>query len=221
MDDQSPLDILSFGAAINDIPLVKAQHSQPNHVVLQIDTQRLLEFFFENFWPSFPVVLPFHYLQARRLNGNHEMNELLSVLQWIGSIYAPWTPSESYYEAALSVLNSPTLAHTPFNVQALMLFAIAQYHCSLKLQARKKLDIAIAMALKLRMNERDFAQTYGEGDPVLEESWRRTYYILYVVDQYFSIVSNTLFYTLLTVPNAVDLPCDDEYYESGVRQTRT
>jgi hypothetical protein len=65
------------------------------------------------------------------------------------------------------------------------------------------------------MNEQYFARLYGEGNPVLEESWRRTYYILHIIDQHFPIVSNSLFYTLLTVPNTVDLPCEDECYESG------
>ncbi|CAN9314416.1 unnamed protein product [Alternaria alternata] len=65
------------------------------------------------------------------------------------------------------------------------------------------------------MNERDFARAYGENDSVLEECWRRTYYILYIVDQHLAVVTNTPFYSLLLIPNTVDLPCDDEYFESG------
>jgi hypothetical protein len=65
------------------------------------------------------------------------------------------------------------------------------------------------------MNQRNFPQTYGEAMPVLEESWRRTYYMLNITDQHFAIVSNSPIYTLAIIPNMVDLPCDDEYYESG------
>ncbi|KAL1800354.1 hypothetical protein ACET3X_000696 [Alternaria dauci] len=143
------------------------------------------------------------------------MTTLLSVLEWIGSIYAPWTPSEPYYMTALEAVTSPDFAHTPFNVQALMLFALAEFHCDYRVEARKKLSTCTAMALELCMNERDFARAYGESDPVLEECWRRTYYILYIVDQHFAVVTNTPFYPLLLIPNTVDLPCDDEYFESG------
>ncbi|KAF2130036.1 hypothetical protein P153DRAFT_385270 [Dothidotthia symphoricarpi CBS 119687] len=189
--------------------------SQPSLVSFQVSKDRLIELCYENFWPSFPVTLPLHYLQARRLNQNHGMEVLLIVLEWIGSIYAAWTSSEAYYEASLRAIDAPTLLRTPFNVQALMLFAIAQHHSDFKQQSRKTLDLAITIALELRMNERGFAQAYGESYPVLEESWRRTYYFLQIIDQHFSVVINSPVYALAKVPGTVDLPCDDEYYEIG------
>ncbi|EUC46343.1 hypothetical protein COCMIDRAFT_35963 [Bipolaris oryzae ATCC 44560] len=195
---------------------VKCDAEQPqNRVTFQIDNDRLLELFFENFWSSFPIVLPYPYLQTRRLKANHGMPVLLLVLQWIGSLYAPWVPSEPYREAALKAVASPTLERTPFNVQSLMLFALAEFYCDRKSQARKRLETAVTLALELSMNERDFAHAYGEGDAVLEESWRRTYYLLYCVDQHFAVVTNTPFHVLLAVPSNVDLPCDDEYYQRG------
>lgn len=207
--------------ADDPIPGSGPAQAQQNHVAFRIDNERLLDLYFEYFWPSFPIVLPFHYLRARRLHKNHGMATLLSVLEWIGSIYAPWTPSEPYYMTALKAITSPDLAHTPFNVQALMLFALAEFHSDFRVEARKRLSTAVAIAVELCMNERDFARAYGEGDPVLEECWRRTYYVLYTVDQHFAIVSNMPFYTLLLVTNTVDLPCDDEYFESGVRRKST
>ncbi|KAF2023109.1 hypothetical protein EK21DRAFT_95187 [Setomelanomma holmii] len=70
------------------------------------------------------------------------------------------------------------------------------------------------MALQLRMNGREFARAYGEHNAVLEESWRRTRYVLYFFDQESAIVSRTIALTLLDVPNSVDLTCDDGVYES-------
>jgi hypothetical protein len=181
----------------------------------QISVDRLLELYYENFWPSFPIVLPLHYLRQRQMTENHGMEELLPVLQYIGSIYAPWASSEPYFKTALDTLTSPILAHTPFNVQALMLFAIAQYHSNLKEEGHGRLSLAVSIALELRMNQKGFAQAYGESNPVLEESWRRTYYLLHVADQHLAIVSNSPIHTLGHVANMVDLPCDDEYYEAG------
>ncbi|KAF2827486.1 hypothetical protein CC86DRAFT_290224 [Ophiobolus disseminans] len=184
-------------------------------LTFQVSTDRLLELYFENFWPSFPLVLPYRYLQQRRMNDNHGMEELLLAMQYAGSIYAPWTPSEPYFKTALQSLTSPNLAHTPFNVQALMLFALARYHFNMKEEGQKLLELAVSIAVELRMNEKCFAQVYGESNPVLEESWRRTYYLLYIADQNLAIVSNSAFYTLGKISNTVDLPCDDEYYNAG------
>ncbi|KAF1920553.1 Quinolinate phosphoribosyl transferase [Ampelomyces quisqualis] len=183
--------------------------------VFQINTDRLLEFFYEGFWPSFPFVLPFHHLQQRRLQHNHGTEELVLVLQYIGSIYAPWTPSDLYMKTAIQALRSPLLVHTPFVVQALMLLALALHHCNLKQESHERLSVAIDFALELGMNQRGFAQAYGESNQVLEESWRRTYYMLNIADQHLAIISNSPIYTLANVPNTVDLPCDDEEYEEG------
>jgi hypothetical protein len=181
----------------------------------QINADRLLELYFDNFWPCFPFVLPLHHLQRRRLNANHGTEELSLVLQYVGSIYAPWTPSEPYLNAALQALSSPSLAHTPFNVQALMILAVAQFHSNLKYEGQTWLNLAVSIALDLGMNQREFAHTFGGSQPVLEESWRRTYYMLNVCDQHFAIVSNSPVYPLSNIPNEVDLPCDDEHFESG------
>lgn len=181
----------------------------------QINADRLLELFYENCWPAMPIVLPYHHLQQRRMNENNGLEGLLLVLKYIGSIYAPWTPSEPYLTAAIHALDSPSLTHTPFAVQALMLLGITQYHMNMKQEGQKRHDLAVSIAIALRMNEKEFAHGYGESNPVLEESWRRTYYMLYVTDQNFAIMSNSLVYTLATISNYVDLPCDDEYYEAG------
>ncbi|KAL5380780.1 hypothetical protein DPSP01_007581 [Paraphaeosphaeria sporulosa] len=69
--------------------------------------------------------------------------------------------------------------------------------------------------MELCMNTKEFAVAYGEGSPVLEESWRRTYHFLALTDQHFSIIVNNPMCALMNVPNLADLPCDDEFYESG------
>jgi len=147
------------------------------------------------------------------------MDSLLVVLEWIGSIIAPWASSDAHYQAARTALESPTLPLTPWSVQALMMFCAAQRHSEFAHEARKFADLAISMALALQMNTKEFVVAYGEGDPVLEESWRRTYYFLALTDQHFAIVTRSPMYALMHVPNTVDLPCDDEYYLAGVCRT--
>jgi hypothetical protein len=180
---------------------------------------RLLELFFSHFWFSIPIVMPLHFLQMRKTVQNNGMTELLLVLQYIGSMYAPWAPSEFYYEVALVALHAPHMLRSPFNVQALMLFAIAQHFQCFRAESRVSINLAIEIALELRMSEKRFAQAYGEGDPVLEECWRRTWYCLHVYDQLFSVAENTPIYILSSIPGTVDLPCDDEFFENGVSCT--
>jgi hypothetical protein len=130
-NDQSRSDTNTNTPANGTMMFARSQPFQQNHVAFQVNSERLLELFFENFWPSFLVVLPLNYLQERRLNADHGMNELLPVLHWIGSLYAPWAPSGPYYITALEAISTSALVHTPFNVQALMLFGLVQYHCDM------------------------------------------------------------------------------------------
>jgi hypothetical protein len=194
------------------------QSSVSSTLSFQVSDDQLLELYFEYFWPAFPVVLPLHSFQSRKMDANHGLYDLTLVLEWIGSIYVPWCPSEPYYQTALEAMSSPFLPRTPFTVQALMLFAIAQHHQNMRLESRKTLDMSILIALELDMNKRDFTHLYGEGNPILEESWRRTWYILLITDQHFAIVVNSATYQLANMPSDVDLPCDDVFYEAGVSQ---
>lgn len=187
-------------------------------ITLHASNDRLIGLYFENFWPAYPIVLPSHAFQTRMLtNSKHGMCFLVTVLQYIGSIYASWAPPETYYESALRALHRIEIS--PFNVQALMLLAVAEHHCDLRKEARKNLDLAIDMALQLQMNEGGFAQACCEGDARLAESWRRTYYFLHFFDQEFTVVAKLLSFRLSDISITVDLPCDDEAYESGVRST--
>jgi hypothetical protein len=210
-------EVVSMQPTFDVIPAIDARLAS-SQMAFQISTERLIDIYYENYWAAFPVPLPMHHLNQRRLNHNHGMDNLLLVLQYVGSIFAPWTQSEPHYEAARKAFESANIPRTPFNVQALMIFASAQLHTDRTRESRRSLDIATSIALELCMNTREFAVAYGEGSPVLEESWRRTYYFLALTDQHFSIIVNNPIYALMNVPNLADLPCDDEFYESGVRK---
>lgn len=185
-------------------------------LTFQVSDDRLTDLFYEYFWPAFPIVLPQQFFHSRTMIEGHGLEELSLVIQWIGSLYVSYCPSDPYYQAALEAISSPLLPRTPFNVQAAMLFAIAQRHQTLRPESRKTLDLAILLALELNMHARDFARLWGEGNPVLEESWRRTWYMLSFTDQHFAMLVNTPIYQLANMPSDVELPCDDEFYITGV-----
>ncbi|CAI6339019.1 unnamed protein product [Periconia digitata] len=184
-------------------------------LAFECNTGRLLDIYHEAFWPAFPFTLPNSYLQDRSSIIHHALKHVLLVQQWIGSIYAPWTPSEPYYDIAHGALSSGTLPKSPWTVQAFVLMAFAEYYSDKRIEARGTADKAVALALELQMNTRGFAGAYGEGDAVLEESWRRTYYFCAFLDQHLSVISMTPFFLLRDVEFQVDLPCEDEQYISG------
>ncbi|KAH7138147.1 Quinolinate phosphoribosyl transferase [Dendryphion nanum] len=186
-----------------------------NTLSFSISPDRLLEMYYENFWSGFPVTLPLPFLNARRAQSNHGLDLLIIVMEFVGSVYAPWTPSDTYYDVAYAAVRQPNIPRDGFTVQALMIFAIAQHHMDHRLESRKILDLAVKIGLEIQVNSKEFAQLYGEGNPVLEECWRRTYYMLQLTDQHFSVVVNSPNFVMRDVPNYVDLPCDDQYYESG------
>ncbi|KAH7348755.1 hypothetical protein BKA65DRAFT_550820 [Rhexocercosporidium sp. MPI-PUGE-AT-0058] len=179
-------------------------------------TPDLLSTYYEFFDNAHPIVLPKRHLQARLHSNPSSLTHLLPVLQYIGSVYHPSTPSTPYLTLAEASLSPPTLPIDAFSVQALTLFALAR-HCSDEYAiADKYVDKAIDIALALGMNRHEFAEEMGEGDAVLEESWRRTWWLLYTVDALFATISHACTHRLQDVEMDVGLPCEDAEYESGL-----
>jgi hypothetical protein len=93
----------------------------------------------------------------------------------------------------MTQLDISNLPPNGFTVQMLLLTAIA-VHCDGELeQGRAILDRAISLALELRMHSRAFATM--ERDPVLAESWRRTFWSLYISDAYFATMRRAPMFT--------------------------
>lgn len=134
-------------------------------------------------------------------------------MQYIGSLYAQEFSSSELKDIAFNQLDLPGMPPNGFTVQALLLTAIAMHGEDEMERARITLDRAIYMALEIRMNSRTFANM--ERDPVLAESWRRTYWGLYVTDAMFagtrrapsflSVIFLTLFSPSITNENQITL----------------
>lgn len=78
------------------------------------------------------------------------------------------------------------------------------------------MGIARQLALDLGMHHREFAIDHGNGDPVLEESWRRTWWQVYIVDAFFSAIRRSADFPSYHIEATTDLPCEEEEYERGV-----
>lgn len=97
----------------------------------------------------------------------------------------------------------------------MLIFSVTLHAQDWKQQARQMLSSAMELALDLGMNRRNFASDNGMGSPFLEESWRRTWWELYVLDGILAALHQQGSFKLHGVENDVLLPCEDSDYSTG------
>lgn len=181
------------------------------------NTRRYLDLYYTFFHPAHPYLLPRRRFDAHLRTNRSQIEHLLIVLEFIASAYAPEGQSEPLKQRAIDTLSHPDLPFTGFTVQALILLAISVHCCNGFDLARSFLDKGINIALEIGMQFNVYAVANGTGDSVLEESWRRTWWGLYVVDGVFEVIRRSPSFTLWSIQADVDLPCEEKDYDSEVR----
>ena len=182
-------------------------------------TDNLLDSYYTNFHPAHPCALPRLFFKRRLEVDPLGLLPVLLVMQYIGSLYTPST-SYAHLEAQVqeALVRDTTAApiSAAYQVQALILYAIAAYWCDEVERGLRLLDDAISRAVNLGMNLRVFAAKYGGGDPILEESWRRTWWLIYITDAHTSGSTHVYPFRTTSITTSVELPCEEESYASGV-----
>ncbi|KAH7402871.1 hypothetical protein BKA66DRAFT_449670 [Pyrenochaeta sp. MPI-SDFR-AT-0127] len=182
----------------------------------QID--QLLSQYYTYFHVSHPCILPRWSLRLRIASERVASEVLLPVLLYIGSIFTHSIDSEPLAKAALQAITSAQSRSgpsSPFYLQALLLYAIAVYWCHERERGRELLDDVIRGALNLGMQRVEFAAQYGQGDPVLEESWRRTWWMIYITDAHIAGSTHSFPTQTGMIQTTTDLPCEEYQYASG------
>ncbi|KAJ5173533.1 Transcription factor [Penicillium coprophilum] len=103
----------------------------------------------------------------------------------------------------------------PTVVQCRLLYSIALFWYEKRTEAKLQVDAAIWLATECKLFEQNSALKYGAGDPVLQECWRRTWWMLYIVDAYYAGTLGTMNLKAFAIESTVDLPCEESEYESG------
>lgn len=173
-----------------------------------------LDGFYTYFFPGHPFVLPKEALLRYAIT--NPVPELISVMAFIGSLYIQDVRSSRLQEDAEKVLDKD-LPSTGFSVQAFLLLALCLEWKGDGDMASNVLERAKSTALELGMNRPTFAMECGHSDSVLEESWRRTWWELYVVDALFAGIRHWPTFSLLNLGMDVPLPAEEEFYIAGVR----
>lgn len=182
-----------------------------------IEDDSLIGLYFKNFHGFHPMVLPRKHLTRHHQEPSRQssLKPLIAVLRFIGHLYGSleWsTPLKEQLESCFSEAS----ATDPVMVQCRLLYSIALFWYGHKNESKQEMDAAVRLALDLEMFRREFAAVHGDGDPVLTESWRRTWWALYIVDAYIAGTLGTMELAVVNVEATVDLPCEECEYESGV-----
>ncbi|EED22496.1 C6 transcription factor, putative [Talaromyces stipitatus ATCC 10500] len=188
----------------------------------------MIKLYYQNFHSSHPFVIP------RKSLSNYDLTRflppcLISMMQFIGSHFHPDpTVKDRYQKKAYMSLNDSS-EPSGFKVQAMLLAAIAYHAHGNEEQAGYMLNSAITMASQLGIQSGSFAGHSYPGNAILEESWRRTFWELFIVVH--------LFKTFSAQQNCdiqwsgyrdedllkMELPCDEAtYYAAGsIPQSKT
>lgn len=189
--------------------------------LLNISRDRCIDLYYKHFHRFHPCVLPRPWLERLLRDTTHQirLRPLIAVMRFIGSLYCQSGQADRLREEANGMLAAQTRQHVqdPFMVQAYFINSIALYWCGEPDRSREEMDRAMRIALDLNMQCQGFAIAHGEGDPVLQESWRRTWWQIYIVDAYYAAMKHESTYSAYEVDVTTDLPCEEDQYDSGVR----
>ncbi|EQL00615.1 glucoamylase [Ophiocordyceps sinensis CO18] len=202
---------------IDPVGFAMAHHngSVPMHIPVQTMAERCLDSFYHHFFASHPFVLPREHLL--RIAKGGMIGPLIAAIRWVGSIYIDVSPPtrDNLLEEACRLGYDPQRPRDGFLVQSMVVLIVGLDGSCQQEKAREILNDVERLALEIDLNTRPFATLHGQGIPVLEESWRRTWWDLFVVDGMVAGVHRVTNFLLFDVPSDVALPCEEHQYLSA------
>ncbi|KAL7941818.1 hypothetical protein V8C42DRAFT_333796 [Trichoderma barbatum] len=198
----------------------------PSTDLQSVDITRdvFVDVYYNCFHRYHPCVLPRRSLERYLQDPirQDELRPLVYIMRFIGSIYlSSHQPSlrtkcmELEELAASAMAQASSTAINFFMVQCHAIFSASMYWRGNTAKSRHHMDTAIQLALDTGMHRREFAADHGNGDPVLEESWRRTWWQVYTIDAYYSAIRRNAEFATFHIDATTDLPCEEEEYERG------
>lgn len=167
--------------------------------------------FYSSFWPSHPFLSSSRDIEDC-LRGK-EKTSLIHAINYIGSLYACAGNNQ------LRPLTFPQDLHAypqnGFAVQSLILLAISSHMSNNPTQAQAFLHRAVDIALAIGLHRHDFDTSHEKRSHAMAESWRRTWWELYILDIMFAGLNQTSNMWLSGVESDVLLPCEEAAYSNG------
>ena len=194
---------------------VAAPQTQPQVMSL---ADRCFESFYHFFHAGHPFVLPKEYFLRLLKDGSApNLNVVVAAMRYLGSLYLNAGPARAtYLDEAIRLCYLPSTPKDGFLIQALLLIIVGLDGSCEQARARELLADCERFAIEIDLNKREFASLHGHGNPVLEESWRRTWWDLYVCDGMIAGVHRVTNFLLFDIVADVGLPCEEHQYLTGV-----
>ncbi|KAK1455980.1 hypothetical protein CCUS01_10340 [Colletotrichum cuscutae] len=181
-----------------------------------LENDALINAYYTHFHKFHPFLLPQEHFTRFRQDPNwiERLRPLISTMHLVGHIYAARKWSSELQDDVESRLSEPA-PNDPVIVQCRLLYSIALFWYSHKTEAKRQMDLAVLLVLDLQMFQKEFVATHGAESPVLMECWRRTWWMLYIIDAYYAGTLGTMNFAVVEVDSSVELPCTESEYESG------
>jgi hypothetical protein len=180
--------------------------------------ERCFDAFYHCFYAAHPFVLPKEFfIRLLKESPSPNLEAVMAAMRYLGSLYVECGPTRaSYLDEAIRLCYLPTTAKDGFLIQALLLIIVGLDGSCQQERARELLADCERYAIEIDLNKREFATLHGHGNPVLEESWRRTWWDLYVCDGMIAGVHRVTNFLLFDISSDVALPCEEHQYLTGV-----
>ena len=196
---------------LNETSLVPLSHERalldPPENFPVIDSYHL-SCFYNFFWPAHPFLPPKRYLPDHlERSGDARLG---AAIDFIGQKYAGSVAgSSANLEPTQDFSQYP---RDEYSVQTLILVAISHHMCNERDSAKMALAMAADIALSIGLDRENFATDHGDGNSIIEDSWRRTWWELYTIEALFAAINQGISPRLNDVDLEVQLPCEEEIY---------
>jgi hypothetical protein len=175
------------------------------------EEEHLTNLFYSNFYPAHPLLVTRAYYRR-----NAHPLYLRLVVCFIGSHYAVASSFRETLRESVARQLAGSKDRTATKVQALVLYAIVLHAQHQAKEAATCISDASKLAIDLGMNRPRFANDMAANAPQLEESYRRTWWELYIVDGYIAALSRNPSFRSNTVGIHPYLPCEEAIYARGI-----
>lgn len=177
---------------------------------------RCLDAFYQYFFSGHPFVVPKDVLLSLAKDRTLNISHLLAAMRYVGSLYIDAGPARAMFlDKAIKLAYLPTCPRDGFLVQTLIILVVGLDGSCEQERARQLLADVERIATDIGLHRRDFATVNGRGNSIIEESWRRTWWDLFVVDGMVAGVHRATDFLLYDIRSEVALPCEESQYIAG------
>ncbi|KIW24221.1 uncharacterized protein PV07_09949 [Cladophialophora immunda] len=174
-----------------------------------IESTDLIDLFYRHFYPSHPFIVPRKlYLQ----NPAILPAPLKACMRWLASHYIPQANHTALENAAKAIF-SPEVPDDGFKVQGLLIYAMTCFARFGQGEGSMALDKAIEITLRIGLNRQSYALQQSPNDSTMQESWRRTWWTLLLIEGLVVVIGGQSSpFRLYSTYTDVALPGHDEDY---------